>query len=225
MSIAVLFFPGTNCEQDTKYAVEKLGYKAEVVWHKESILPKDTEAVIVPGGFSYGDYLRSGAIAKFSPIMQEVVRFANGGGRVLGICNGFQILLESGLLPGAMKRNENLHFISKFANLKVISNENSFLSLTKNGDLLNMPVAHADGNYNIDPESLKKMYDNGQVILKYASDNGEELNLNGSVDCIAGVCNSTKTVFGLMPHPERACENSLGGEDGNKLLKGFLSSI
>lgn len=225
MSIAVLFFPGTNCEQDTKYAVEKLGYKAEVVWHKESVLPKDTEAVIVPGGFSYGDYLRSGAIAKFSPIMQEVVRFANNGGRVLGICNGFQILLETGLLPGAMKRNENLHFISKFANLKVISNENSFLSLTKNGDLLNMPVAHADGNYNIDSESLKKMYDNGQVILKYAGDNGEELNLNGSVDCIAGVCNSTKTVFGLMPHPERACENSLGGEDGNKLLKGFLSSL
>jgi phosphoribosylformylglycinamidine synthase subunit PurQ / glutaminase len=225
MSIAVLFFPGTNCEQDTKYAVEKLGYKAEVVWHKESTLPKDTEAVIVPGGFSYGDYLRSGAIAKFSPIMQEVVRFANNGGKVLGICNGFQILLETGLLPGAMKRNENLHFISKFANLKVISNENSFLSLTKNGDLLNMPVAHADGNYNIDSESLKKMYDNGQVILKYAGDNGEELNLNGSVDCIAGICNAAKTVFGLMPHPERACENSLGGEDGNKLLKGFLSSL
>jgi len=225
MSIAVLFFPGTNCEQDTKYAVERLGYKAEIVWHKESALPSGTEAVIVPGGFSYGDYLRSGAIARFSPIMQEVTKFAQKGGKVLGICNGFQILLEAGLLPGAMKRNENLHFISKFVNLKVVSNDNSFLSLTRNGELLNMPVAHADGNYNIDLESLKKMYDKGQILLKYADENGNELNLNGSVDCIAGICNETKNVFGLMPHPERACENALGSEDGNKLIKGFLASI
>ncbi len=225
MSIAVLFFPGTNCEQDTKYAVERLGYKAEVVWHKESALPNGTEAVIVPGGFSYGDYLRSGAIARFSPIMQEVAKFAQKGGKVLGICNGFQILLEAGLLPGAMKRNENLHFISKFVDLKVVSNDNAFLSLTKTGELLNMPVAHADGNYNIDAETLKKMYDKGQVLLKYADENGDELNLNGSVDCIAGICNETKNVFGLMPHPERACENALGSEDGNKLIKGFLASI
>jgi phosphoribosylformylglycinamidine synthase len=225
MSIAVLFFPGTNCEQDTKYAVERLGYKVELVWHKESVLPSSTEAVIVPGGFSYGDYLRSGAIARFSPIMQDVARFAQKGGKVLGICNGFQILLEAGLLPGAMNRNENLHFISKFVNLKVVSNDNSFLSLTKNGELLNMPVAHADGNYNIDPESLKRMYDKGQVLLKYADENKNELNLNGSVDCIAGICNETKNVFGLMPHPERACESALGSEDGNKLIKGFLASI
>ncbi len=225
MSIAVLFFPGTNCEQDTKYAVERLGYKAEVVWHKESALPSGTEAVIVPGGFSYGDYLRSGAIARFSPIMQEVAKFAQKGGKVLGICNGFQILLEAGLLPGAMKRNENLHFISKFVDLKVVSNDNAFLSLTKTGELLNMPVAHADGNYNIDTETLKKMYDKGQVLLKYADENGKELNLNGSVDCIAGICNETKNVFGLMPHPERACENALRSEDGNKLIKGFLASI
>ena len=136
MSVAVLFFPGTNCEQDTKYAVEKLGYKAEIVWHKESSLPVNTDAVIVPGGFSYGDYLRSGAIARFSPIMQEVAKFAKNGGRVLGICNGFQILLESGLLPGAMKRNENLHFVSKFVNLKVIENQNGFLKLAQKNEIL-----------------------------------------------------------------------------------------
>jgi phosphoribosylformylglycinamidine synthase subunit PurQ / glutaminase len=225
MSVAVLFFPGTNCEQDTKYAVEKLGYKAEVIWHKEHSLPSGTDAVIVPGGFSYGDYLRSGAIARFSPIMQEVAKFAEKGGKVLGICNGFQILLEAGLLPGAMKRNENLHFISKFVDLKVVSNENPFLSLTQSGELLNMPVAHADGNYTVDDETLKKMYANGQVLLKYADENGNELNLNGSADCIAGVCNASKTVFGLMPHPERACESALISEAGNKLLKGFLSSL
>ncbi len=225
MSIAVLFFPGTNCEQDTKYAVEKLGYTANVIWHKDASLPAGTDAVIVPGGFSYGDYLRSGAIARFSPIMQDVAKFAQNGGKVLGICNGFQILLEAGLLPGAMKRNENLHFISKFANLKVVSNDNSFLSLTAKGELLNMPVAHADGNYTIDDDTLKAMYDNGQVLLKYADEEGNELNLNGSADCIAGVCNAQKTVFGLMPHPERACESTLRSEDGAKLLKGFLGSI
>jgi len=225
MSIAILFFPGTNCEQDTKYAVEKLGYKASVVWHKEHSLPADTEAVIVPGGFSYGDYLRSGAIARFSPIMQEVAKFAANGGKVLGICNGFQILLEAGLLPGAMKRNENLHFVSKFVNLKVISNDNTFLSFASNDELLNMPVAHAEGNYAVDADTLKQMYDNEQVLLKYADENGSELNINGSTDNIAGICNASKTVFGLMPHPERACENALISEDGNKLLKGFLSSL
>lgn len=225
MSIAILFFPGTNCEQDTKYAVEKLGYNAAIVWHKESALPADTEAVIVPGGFSYGDYLRSGAIARFSPIMQEVAKFAKNGGKVLGICNGFQILLEAGLLPGAMKRNENLHFISKFVNLKVVSNDNLFLSLAQKDELLNMPVAHAEGNYTVDEETLKKMYEGGQVLLKYADENGDEINLNGSAESIAGICNAKKTVFGLMPHPERACDGALQSEDGLKLLKGFLGTI
>ncbi len=225
MSIAILFFPGTNCEQDTKYAVEKLGYNAAIVWHKESALPADTEAVIVPGGFSYGDYLRSGAIARFSPIMQEVAKFAKNGGKVLGICNGFQILLEAGLLPGAMKRNENLHFISKFVNLKVVSNDNLFLSLAEKDELLNMPVAHARWNYTIDEETQKKMYEGGQVLLKYADENGDEINLNGSAESIAGICNAEKTVFGLMPHPERACDGALQSEDGLKLLKGFLGTI
>ena len=165
MSVAVLFFPGTNCEQDTKYAVEKLGYKAEIVWHKESSLPVNTDAVIVPGGFSYGDYLRSGAIARFSPIMQEVAKFAKNGGRVLGICNGFQILLESGLLPGAMKRNENLHFVSKFVNLKVIENQNGFLKLAQKNEILSVPVAHAEGNYTVDTDTLKKMYDSREYTI------------------------------------------------------------
>ena len=224
MSVAVLFFPGTNCEQDTKYAVEKLGYKAEIVWHKESSLPVNTDAVIVPGGFSYGDYLRSGAIARFSPIMQEVAKFAKNGGRVLGICNGFQILLESGLLPGAMKRNENLHFVSKFVNLKVIENQNGFLKLAQKNEILSVPVAHAEGNYTVDTDTLKKMYDNGQVLLKYCDESGLEINLNGSVDSIAGICNETKNVFGLMPHPERVCESTLQGLDGVKMLSGFLDS-
>lgn len=224
MSVAVLFFPGTNCEQDTKYAVEKLGFKAEVVWHKASSLPNSTDAVIVPGGFSYGDYLRSGAIARFSPIMQEVAKFAKSGGKVLGICNGFQILLESGLLPGAMKRNENLHFVSKFANLKVIENQNGFLKLTEKNEILSVPVAHAEGNYTVDEDTLKKMYDNGQVLLKYCNEFGNEINLNGSVDSIAGICNETKNVFGLMPHPERVCESTLQGIDGVKMLSGFLNS-
>ena len=224
MSVAVLFFPGTNCEQDTKYAVEKLGYKAEIVWHKESSLPVNTDAVIVPGGFRYGDYLRSGAIARFSPIMQEVAKFAKNGGRVLGICNGFQILLESGLLPGAMKRNENLHFVSKFVNLKVIENQNGFLKLAQKNEILSVPVAHAEGNYTVDTDTLKKMYDNGQVLLKYCDESGLEINLNGSVDSIAGICNETKNVFGLMPHPERVCESTLQGLDGVKMLSGFLDS-
>ena len=224
MSVAVLFFPGTNCEQDTKYAVEKLGYKAEIVWHKESSLPVNTDAVIVPGGFSYGDYLRSGAIARFSPIMHEVAKFAKNGGRVLGICNGFQILLESGLLPGAMKRNENLHFVSKFVNLKVIENQNGFLKLAQKNEILSVPVAHAEGNYTVDTDTLKKMYDNGQVLLKYCDESGLEINLNGSVDSIAGICNETKNVFGLMPHPERVCESTLQGIDGVKMLSGFLDS-
>lgn len=222
MSIAVLFFPGTNCEGDTKYALERLGCKATVVWHKSSSLPDGTTGVVVPGGFSYGDYLRSGAIARFSPVMREVTAFAAKGGPVLGICNGFQILLEAGLLPGAMKRNNKLHFISRFVTLKTIDTDNAFLSLAKPGELLTMPVAHADGNYTAIPGTLQKMYDNGQVLLKYADEYGNEIDLNGSDDSIAGICNESKNVFGLMPHPERACESILGKTDGNTLLQGFL---
>jgi len=223
--IAIPFFPGTNCEKDTEYAVTKLGYEAKVVWHKEEALPQGTKAVIVPGGFSYGDYLRSGAIARFSPIMKAVKAFADNGGHVLGICNGFQILLETGLLPGAMKRNENLHFVSSHEALKVIDNNNDFLCDADKSKLYTMPIAHAEGNYFCDDVTLKQMYANGQVILKYASVDGSEKNINGSIDNIAGICNDKKNVFGLMPHPERACEDALGCSDGAVFLSGFLKRV
>ena len=221
MKVSVIVFPGTNCDRDTKWAFEKIGANVEFVWHNEHNL-KNPDLVVLPGGFSYGDYLRSGAIARFSPIMQEVKEFAKKGGYVLGICNGFQILLESHLLPGGMTRNENLHFISKFHHLKVINNDNKFLQNLNVGDILNIPIAHAEGNYKVDEETLKKMYDNAQVILKYCDKDGNELNPNGSVDSIAGICNENKNVFGLMPHPERAMESLLGGSDGIKMIEGFL---
>ncbi|MGM0519248.1 MAG: phosphoribosylformylglycinamidine synthase I [Campylobacterota bacterium] len=222
MKISVLQFPGTNCEYDTQYAFEKIGAKVEIVWHKNTKLPKDTDLLVIPGGFSYGDYLRSGAIARFANIMDSVKEFANNGGKILGICNGFQILLEAGLLPGAMKRNDSLHFISKYNNLKVINNDNSFLSLMKKDEIVNIPVAHHDGNYFIDENGLKDLEANNQILLKYCDKNEKVMNLNGSVSNIAGICNKQKNIFGLMPHPERAIEQLLGCDDGVRMLKGFL---
>jgi len=216
----VLQFPGTNCEFDTHYALQKQGFEVEVVWHKEESIPK-CDIVVVPGGFSYGDYLRSGSIAKFSPVMKAVKEYANKGGYVLGICNGFQILTEAGLLPGALKRNNSLHFISKFQHIKVVNNDNIFLQNCKAGDILNIPVAHADGNYYIDEKGLQELKDNNQILLKYCNESGEPMVLNGSVEQIAGVCNKEKNVFGLMPHPERAIELALGSIDGVKMLEGF----
>ena len=221
MKVSVVVFPGTNCDRDTKWAFEKIGAKVEFIWHNETDL-KNADLVVLPGGFSYGDYLRSGAIARFSPIMKEVINFANKGGYVLGICNGFQVLVESHLLPGALTRNTSLHFISKFQYIKVISNNNKFLSQLNVGDVLNIPIAHAEGNYKVDKETLKEMYDNEQVILKYCDENGNEIDVNGSDDNIAGICNKNKNVFGLMPHPERAMESILGGIDGVKMLEGFI---
>ncbi len=221
MKVAILRFPGTNCEFDTQYAFEKLGHTCELVWHEETALPEGIDLVVVPGGFSYGDYLRSGSIARFSPIMQAVKIYAEKGGKVLGICNGFQILTEAGLLPGALKRNENLHFISKHQTLCVVSNDNAFLNQCSKGEVLNIPIAHADGNYYIDEAGLKKLEENGQILLRYCDEKGNWLNVNGSVSYIAGICNETKNVFGLMPHPERALESILGSQDGIKMLKGF----
>lgn len=221
MKVSVLQFPGTNCEYDTKYAFEKLGCDVEIIWHKDSKLPQ-TDLVVIPGGFSYGDYLRSGAIARFANIMDAVVEFASNGGKVLGICNGFQILLEAGLLPGAMKRNDSLHFISKFNKLKVINNSNTFLQKLEIGDVVDIPVAHHDGNYFIDEAGLKELEDNNQILLKYCNKDGEIENLNGSVSQIAGICNKEKNVFGLMPHPERAIESILGCDDGVRMLQGFI---
>ena len=221
MKVAVLRFPGTNCEFDTQYAFEKLGHTTQLVWHENEKLPEGIDLVVVPGGFSYGDYLRSGSIARFSPVMKAVTAYANAGGKVLGICNGFQILTEAGLLPGALKRNNDLHFISKHQNLCVINNDNSFLNQCKNGEVLNIPIAHADGNYYIDDAGLKEIEANNQILLRYSDAKGKPVVVNGSVTSIAGVCNKEKNVFGLMPHPERALEAILGSKDGVRMLKGF----
>jgi len=221
--VAILQFPGTNCDLDTKYAFEKLGCTTTVVWHKETKLPENTDIVIVPGGFSYGDYLRSGAIAKFSPIMNEVKAFANSGGKVLGICNGFQILTEVGLLPGALKRNIGLHFISKFQTLTIVNNSNDFLKKCNKDEVVNIPIAHADGNYYIDEAGFKELEANEQILLRYSDKRGEPIVVNGSVTSIAGICNKEKNVFGLMPHPERALEMILGSSDGVKMLEGLIA--
>ena len=223
MKVTILQFPGTNCEYDTQHAFEELGATTEIVWHKSETIPADTNLLVVAGGFSYGDYLRSGAIAKFSPVMKAVTTYANNGGKVLGICNGFQVLTEAGLLPGALKRNDGLHFISKHHNLKVINNDNVFLEKLDNGSVVNIPIAHHDGNYFIDSDGLKELEVNNQILLRYTDENGEIKNPNGSVESIAGVCNKDKNVFGLMPHPERAMESILGSDDGVAMLQGFFN--
>lgn len=222
MKVAVLQFPGTNCEYDTKYAFEKLGAEVCVIWHEETTIPEGISLVVVPGGFSYGDYLRSGALAKHAPIMTAVKEYASKGGYVLGICNGFQILTETGMLPGALKRNDNLHFISKYHHLRVENNDNKFLADLNNGDVVNIPVAHHDGNYFIEQDGLQELEANNQVLLRYCDKDGNNEVLNGSVEQIAGVCNKEKNIFGLMPHPERAIETLLGCDDGVKMLQGFF---
>jgi phosphoribosylformylglycinamidine synthase len=224
LNVSILQFPGTNCEYDTVYALQKLGHKTHIVWHKEEHLPEETDLVIIPGGFSYGDYLRSGSIARFSPVMKAVNEYATKGGFVLGICNGFQILTEMGLLPGALKRNNNLHFISKQQTVKVINPDNAFLNQCKKGEILTIPVAHADGNYYIDTEGFKELEANGQILLRYCDAEGTPIVLNGSVEQIAGISNREGNVFGLMPHPERAMEFVLGSEDGVRMLKGFQNA-
>jgi phosphoribosylformylglycinamidine synthase I len=222
MNVSVIRFAGTNCEFDTQYAFEKLGANVNIVWHKDTVLPQNTDLVVLAGGFSYGDYLRSGAIARFAPIMTEVSNYAKKGGNVLGICNGFQILTESHLLQGALKRNDNLHFISKFHHLKVENNNNKFLSKCEKDEVLNIPIAHHDGNFFCDNDTLKSLYDNEQVLVKYCDKDGNIKNPNGSIDSIAGICNKEKNVFGLMPHPERAMEDMLGSSDGIKMLESFI---
>ncbi|HEA8075767.1 TPA: phosphoribosylformylglycinamidine synthase I [Campylobacter jejuni] len=214
MKVAIIRFPGTNCEFDTAYAFEKLGVKTQIVWHEEKEF--DADLVVLPGGFSYGDYLRCAAIAKLAPVMQGVFNHAKKGGYILGICNGFQILLESGLLKGAMKHNNNLSFISKNQNLRVVSNDNAFLKNFKKDEIINLPIAHGEGNYYADEATLKELQDKNLITLKYES------NPNGSVFDIAGICDENKKIFGLMPHPERAYEKVLGNDLGLKMLKGFL---
>ena len=222
MKVGIVQFPGTNCEYDTQYAFEKLGAETSILWHEDAAVAEDLDLIVIAGGFSYGDYLRSGAIASKSPIMKAVKAHAEAGKKVLGICNGFQVLTETHMLPGALKRNENLHFISKHHNLKVASNANPFLEKFESSDVVNIPIAHHDGNFFIDANGLQELYDNDQVLLHYCDAQGNISNPNGSVDSIAGICNKEKNVFGLMPHPERAMEDVLGSADGIKMLEGLM---
>ncbi|PKL83742.1 MAG: phosphoribosylformylglycinamidine synthase I [Ignavibacteriae bacterium HGW-Ignavibacteriae-3] len=223
----VIVFPGSNCDHDAYFAVKKiLGYDAEFIWHKENDL-KDSDVIILPGGFSYGDYLRTGAIARFSPVMKTVNDFAEKGGYVIGICNGFQILLELGLLPGIMMKNESLKFVCKDVHLRVESNSNIF---TKSIDqkILKIPVAHGEGNYFTDEKTLNELESNQQVLFRYVSGEGktgQEFNPNGSLNNIAGIINKKRNVLGLMPHPERCCDPVLGNTDGALLFKSVADNL
>lgn len=222
--IGVIVFPGSNCDHDAYHAMKHvMNAETTFLWHKDSDL-SDIDLLIVPGGFSYGDYLRSGAIARFSPIMNSVVDYANQGKPVLGICNGFQILLESGLLPGAMLHNEKLRFVCKDVNIRVESTRSIFTSSMEKGQVINIPVSHGEGNYFIDDEGLSELEENDQIAFRYCDENGnltKESNFNGSVSAIAGITNKQGNVLGMMPHPERAMEKVLGSDDG----KLFFDSV
>ncbi|MHB1346547.1 MAG: phosphoribosylformylglycinamidine synthase subunit PurQ [Candidatus Humimicrobiaceae bacterium] len=224
----ILVFPGTNCETDCYHVFKDiLNVDCKYIWHKEE-KDEDINAIIIPGGFSYGDYLRSGAVAKFSPIMSFVRDFAKKGGLVLGICNGFQILLEENLLPGAMLRNDTLKFVCKYIYLRVENNNNPFTSGYSKDDVVKMPVRHNEGNYYIDDAGLEDIRKNNQILLRYCDEKGnvnESTNPNGSVENIAGICNKERNIFGLMPHPEACCEKLLGSSDGLKVFKSMVDFI
>ena len=217
MTIGVVVFPGSNCDRDVRWATEGcLGIKTKFLWHESRDL-SGLKAIVLPGGFSYGDYLRCGAIARFAPVLESVVEFVKNGGKVLGICNGFQILTELGLLPGALTRNENLHFICQDASLKVVSRRTKWLASHQLGISIDLPIAHGEGRFQCSEDTLKRLEDEDCVGLRYVS------NPNGSVNDIAGVTNKIGNVFGLMPHPERACDPLIGGVDGRKILEALLS--
>lgn len=228
MKVGVVSFPGSNCDEDALLAiVERLHEQAVMLWHKDHDL-QGADVIILPGGFSYGDYLRSGAIARFSPIMQEVVAHAKKGGPVIGICNGFQIACEAGLLPGALMRNENLQFRSMPVTLRVENTDTVFTGKATKGQLLTMPIAHGDGRYTADAETIKRLEGDGKVVFRYVNANGEataDANPNGATNNIAGVTNETGTVVGMMPHPERALEPLLGSTDGLVLFESLLSAV
>jgi phosphoribosylformylglycinamidine synthase I len=228
MKFGIVVFPGSNCDHDAYHATTRvLGQDAELLWHKDTDL-KGADALILPGGFSYGDYLRTGAIARFSPIMKEVQAFAAKGGPVLGICNGFQILLEAGLIPGAMLRNRSVKFVCQQVHLRVEQTDTPFTSAARKGQILQMPIAHGEGNYFAEPAVIAKLESNRQVIFRYVTAGGEtadEANPNGSTSSIAGLCNDARNVVGLMPHPERACESPLGSADGLVILESAVQSI
>lgn len=228
MKFGVIVFPGSNCDHDCYHAVKHVfGQEAEYVWHKSTSI-KGLDCVILPGGFSYGDYLRTGAIASSSPVMGEVVSFAKKGGLVIGICNGFQILTEAGLLPGVLMRNKGLKFICSRASLKVENNGSVFTRAYRKGQVVDMPIAHADGNYYASPDDIKLLEDTGRVAFRYSTPDGaavEAANPNGSVNNIAGILNKEGNVLGMMPHPERACEGELGPVDGRGVFESVISGI
>jgi len=224
----VVVFPGSNCDHDTYYVLKKI-FDLDVIflWHKQATL-ENCDAIILPGGFSYGDYLRTGAIARFSPIMNEVIKFANEGGYVLGICNGFQILLEAGLLPGVMVRNESLNFVCKDVYLKIENKDTVFTKGINGKSSLKIPIAHGEGNYFADAETLEKLKQNNQIVFKYCSNEGSiinEANPNGSVMNIAGIMNKQGNVMGMMPHPERSSDSVLGKMDGSLIFRAMVNNI
>lgn len=226
--IGVIVFPGSNCDHDAYHAMSKvMGAKTTFLWHKDTDL-SGIDLLIIPGGFSYGDYLRSGAIARFSPIMQSVVDYVEEGKPVMGICNGFQILLEANLLPGAMLHNKELRFVCKNVNIRVERTDTMFTSKLQTGDVLHIPVSHGEGNYFIESDGLKQLQDNNQVLFRYCGADGstsDETNFNGSVDNIAGILNRQGNVLGMMPHPERAMEHVLGNTDGKRLFDSVFDEL
>ncbi|MGD9014799.1 MAG: phosphoribosylformylglycinamidine synthase subunit PurQ [Candidatus Omnitrophota bacterium] len=228
MRFGVIVFAGSNCEQDCFYVIKDiLNQPVEYIWHKDTRL-NDFDCIILPGGFSYGDYLRTGAIARFSPIMKQVSRFAKRGGLIIGICNGFQILLEAGLLPGAMLRNKNLHFVCKYLYVKTENNKTPFTNLCSRSQILKIPIAHNEGNYYIDKYGLENLEKQGQIIFRYCSQEGnvnKEFNPNGALANIAGIMNKDGNVLGMMPHPERSSEEILGSENGFLIFKSIAKWI
>jgi phosphoribosylformylglycinamidine synthase I len=228
MKFGVVVFPGSNCDHDAFYAIGNVLHKpVEFIWHQSEDLA-NSDAIILPGGFAYGDYLRTGAIARFSPVMKSLEKFAKSGGMVLGICNGFQILLEAGLLPGAMMRNSGLRYICRHVHIRVEQTDTLFTNAAKKGQILRIPIAHNDGNYNVDDATLAELERNRQVIFRYTSPDGSDDasgNPNGSMANIAGICNRERNVAGLMPHPERAVEAALDSADGLVIFRSMIEAL
>jgi len=228
MKFGVIVFPGSNCDHDAYHVISKhVGQPVDFIWHRDTDL-STYDAVIIPGGFSYGDYLRAGALARFSPVMASVREFAAKGNLVLGICNGFQILCEAGLLPGALIRNRDLHFICDYVNVRVENTDTPFTHDLKAGNVLKMPIAHAEGNYVCDDATFDELQREGRIIFRYCDASGEmtgAANPNGSRDNIAGICNHERNVLGLMPHPERACEDLLGSSDGRGVFRSLAGTL
>ena len=228
MKFGVIIFPGSNCDHDAYHVISKhVGQPVDFIWHKETDL-SGYDAVIIPGGFSYGDYLRAGALAQFSPVMTAVKGFAANGGLVMGICNGFQILCEAGLLPGALMRNRGLHFICEHVNIRVETSETPFTNRLQQGALLNIPIAHAEGNYVCNDAVYEELLRERRIIFRYCDTDGratDTANPNGARGNIAGLCNRERNVLGLMPHPERACENLLGSNDGRGIFQSLAVTL